>query len=88
MEFRVNQRVRVSRDVRNDGTCSSCKSGCIVARAGDEGFVREVSEFLFRPAIMVHFLERNAVLGFREDELEIVEDYDPDAGEWRKVVGD
>ncbi|ADU65016.1 nitrogen fixation protein NifZ [Desulfurispirillum indicum] len=85
MEFRVNQRVRVNKDVRNDGTCGSCKSGCVVAHEGDEGFVREVTEFLFRPAVVVHFLEKNKVIGFRPEELELVEDYNPDTGEWEDV---
>jgi len=85
MEFRENQKVRVNGCTVNDGTCAGCNRGKTVAEAGEVGYVCEITEFLFDKVIVVHFLERNAKVGFREKELEIIEDYDPDKMEWIAV---
>lgn len=90
MEFRVNQKVRVKQDTRNDGTCSgNCIScGSMVALKGDTGYVRKIGEFMYEPVIEVHFIETNKVIGFRKRELEIIEDYDPDAMTWTAVAAE
>jgi nitrogen fixation protein NifZ len=85
MEFRENQKVRVTGCTKSDGTCSGCNRGHVVAEEGEEGFVCQVTEFLFEPVIVVHFLHNNKKIGFRKHELEIIEDYDPDKMEWTVV---
>lgn len=82
MQFRKNQKVRVLRRVTSDSTCPGCRSGCELASAGDIGYVHDVAEALFRPLVAVHFIERSQIVGFREQELEILEDYDPDQCCW------
>ncbi len=83
--FRENQKVRVKKAVRNDGTFPGHKMGEILINEGSEGYVKEVSEFLFKPAIFVHFIDKNMIIGFRKEELEIIEDYDIETGRWIKI---
>lgn len=83
--FIRNQKVRVRKDTKNDGTCSSCRTGCVIAKAGEEGFVRRVGEFMGEAVVEVHFFVNNRLVGFREKELELVEDFNPDTGEWVPV---
>ena len=85
MEYRVNQKVRVIRDICDDGTCAKCSRGKLVASEHEEGFVKDITEFLFEKVIVVHFLEKDKVVGFRENELEIIEDYDCDNNKWIKM---
>ncbi|WP_022850369.1 nitrogen fixation protein NifZ [Limisalsivibrio acetivorans] len=85
MIFKQNQKVRVKKLIRSDGTCAGCSRGSKVAEIGDSGFVREITEFMFKPVIVIHFMESGKILGFREQELEIVEDFNPDTGEWTKL---
>lgn len=86
MEFRQNQKVRVTKVIKDDGTCcGGCSRGKKVADEGDEGYVCQITEFLFEPVVVVHFLETNKKIGFREKELEIIEDFDPDELVWTKV---
>lgn len=88
MEFRENQKVRVLGCTKSDGTCAGCNRGKVVAEEGEEGFVCQITEFLFEPVVVVHFLETNKKVGFRKHELEIIEDYDPDGMVWTKVKKD
>ncbi|WP_277656885.1 nitrogen fixation protein NifZ [Seleniivibrio woodruffii] len=82
MELKYNQKVRVTKMIRDDGTCAGCKRGTPVAFEGMEGFICDVTEFHFEPVYVVHFLETNQKLGFRGKELEIIEDYDEEEGRW------
>jgi len=84
LTFKVNQKVRVTKIIKDDGSCSGCNSkrGDVVAKPGWEGFVCDITDFLFKPVIVVHFIEEQIKIGFRESELEIVEDFDEETGEW------
>lgn len=82
--FIPNQKVRVKSITRADTTCAGMCSKCgqVIADEGDEGFVCELTEFLFEPVVVVHFIEKNKRIGFRPNELEILEDFNPETGEW------
>ena len=81
MELKVNQKVLVTKMIRNDGTCAGCKRGTPVAYEGMEGFICEITEFHFEPVYVVHFLDINKKLGFRAQELEVIEDFDEEEGD-------
>jgi nitrogen fixation protein NifZ len=76
--FKINQKVKVKKIIKDDGSCSGCgsKRGDVVAEVGMEGFVCDITDFLFKPVIVVHFI------GFREEELDIIEDFDEEEGKW------
>lgn len=82
MELKVNQKVLVKKMIRDDGSCHGCKRGTPVAFEGQEGFICEISEFHFEPVYVVHFLETNQKLGFRVQELAVIEDFDDETGKW------
>lgn len=85
MELKVNQKVIVKKMIRDDGTCSGCKRGMPVAMEGEEGFICDIQEFHFEPVYVVHFIEKNQKIGFREPELEVLEDFDDETGAWTVV---
>lgn len=62
--------VRVTRNVRNDGTFPGTKVGELLVRRGTVGHVRNVGTFLQDQIIYsVHFLDEGRVVGCREEEL-------------------
>lgn len=62
--------VRVTRNVRNDGTFPGAAVGDLLVRRGRVGHVRNVGTFLQDQVIYaVHFLDENRVVGCREEEL-------------------
>lgn len=62
--------VRVTRNVRNDGTFSGLDTGELLVRRGRIGHVRDVGSFLQDQIIYsVHFLDEGRVVGCREEEL-------------------
>ena len=62
--------VRVTRNVRNDGTFSGMETGDLLVRRGRVGHVRDVGSFLQDQIIYsVHFLDEGRVVGCREEEL-------------------
>jgi nitrogen fixation protein NifZ len=82
--FKINQKVKVKKIIKDDGSCSGCgsKRGDVVAEVGMEGFVCDITDFLFKPVIVVHFIEKQKRIGFREEELDIIEDFDEEEGKW------
>jgi len=86
INFRINQKVKVRKNIRNDGTCCGCSKGGVIAYEGAIGYVCDITEFLFERVIVVHFIEKNKKIGFREHELEILEDFDLDTGKWVKII--
>jgi len=86
MQFKKNQKVMVKKEIRSDGTCFKSARGKIIANKYDKGFIKEITEFLFDTVIVVHFLEKNKVIGFRKDELEIIEDYDEEKNIWIELT--
>ncbi len=62
--------VRVTRNVRNDGTFLGTQTGDLLVRRGRIGHVRDVGSFLQDQIIYsVHFLDEGRVVGCREEEL-------------------
>ena len=67
--------VRVTRNVRNDGTFPGVPTGDLLVRRGRIGHVRDVGTFLQDQIIYsVHFLAEGRLVGCREDELVGVDD--------------
>jgi hypothetical protein len=62
--------VRVTRNVRNDGTFPGAAVGDLLVRRGRIGHVRNVGTFLQDQIIYaVHFLDEERIVGCREEEL-------------------
>ncbi len=62
--------VRVTRNVRNDGTFLGTQTGDLLVRRGRIGHVRDVGSFLQdQITYSVHFLDEGRVVGCREEEL-------------------
>ena len=87
--YRVGQRVRLTKTIRNDGTYPHAKNGDILLEAGAEGYVRKIGDFLQTIRIYeVNFFEEGLIFGCREAELEnaLEEDgYDEVAEELRWI---
>ncbi len=72
MHFRwdLGESVRVTRNVRNDGTYSGAETGALLIRRGSVGAVVDIGTFLQDQIIYsVHFLEDDRIVGCREEEL-------------------
>jgi nitrogen fixation protein NifZ len=62
--------VRVTRNVRNDGTYPGAATGDLLVRRGSIGHVVDIGTFLMDQIIYsVHFLDLNRIVGCREEEL-------------------
>lgn len=62
--------VRVTRNVRNDGTYPGVATGDLLVRRGSVGHVVDVGTFLMDQIIYsVHFLDLNRIVGCRAEEL-------------------
>ncbi len=68
--FEFGTAVRVTRNVRNDGTYPGKEVGELLMRRGSVGHVIEVGTFLQDQIIFtVHFLEQGKMVGCRTEEL-------------------
>lgn len=68
--FEFGESVRVTRNVRNDGTYPGMEIGDLLVRRGSVGYVQNVGTFLQDQVIYsVHFMDVNKVIGCREEEL-------------------
>lgn len=68
--FDFGEAVRVTRNVRNDGTYPGREIGDLLVRRGSVGHVIEVGTFLQDQVIYtVHFLEQGRMVGCRAEEL-------------------
>lgn len=68
--FEFGESVRVTRNVRNDGTYPGMKIGKMLVKRGSVGYVQNVGTFLQDQIIYsVHFMDVNKVVGCREEEL-------------------
>jgi len=78
-KFFIGQKVKLLKDVNNDGTYPFLKIGELMMSAGSVGYVRKMGEFLQTIRVYeVHFVASNAVVeavGCREAELEALEAY-------------
>ena len=68
--FEFGEAVRVTRNVRNDGTYPGKEVGELLVRRGSVGHVIEVGTFLQDQVIFtVHFLDQGKMVGCRLEEL-------------------
>lgn len=68
--FEYGNTVRVTRNVRNDGTFPGKEIGDLLIRRGSIGVVRDVGSYLQDQIIYtVYFLEEDMIVGCREEEL-------------------
>ncbi len=75
--FRIGQRVRLVKAIRNDGTYPFAAVGDFLVDAGAEGYVRKIGDFLQTIRIYeVNFFEEGVIFGCREAELEAAEEED------------
>ncbi len=68
--FEFGEQVRVTRNVRNDGTYPGMEIGDLLVRRGSVGNVVEMGTFLQDQVIFtVHFLDQGRMVGCRLEEL-------------------
>lgn len=68
--FEFGDEVRVTRNVRNDGTYPGMEIGEPLIRRGSVGYVQNIGTYLQDQVIYsVHFFEDGRVVGCREEEL-------------------
>ena len=74
-KFEYGEKVRVVRNLRNDGTYPGEPTGRLLIRRGSVGFVRDVGTFLQDQLIYsVDFLDTGIRVGCREQELQLESD--------------
>jgi len=70
-EYDYGEKVRVLRNVRNDGTYPGMGVRKLLVRRGSLGYVRDIGTFLQDQIIYsVHFLDEDRLVGCREEELQ------------------
>ncbi len=86
--FEYGETVRVTRNVRNDGTYPGMEIGELLIRRGAVGNVVEVGTFLQDQIIYtVHFLDQGRMVGCRLEELIGIEEaWNPSIFEFRDKV--
>jgi len=69
-KFDYGEKVRVIKNIRNDGTFMGSPRGALLIRRGSEGYIKGVGKFLQDQVIyQVHFMEQGCTVGCRETEL-------------------
>ena len=72
--FQLEDKVRLTKTIRNDGTFGNRERGAIIAKPGAIGYVIGIGTFLQNFYIYsVHFIELGIVVGCRKQELELQE---------------
>lgn len=86
--FDFGDKVRVIRNVRDDGTFPGANIGNLLVRRGSVGYVRDIGTFLQDQLIYsVHFFEEQKMIGCREEELiGADEPWNPSLFEFREMV--
>ena len=86
--FEFGEDVRVTRNIRNDGTYPGMEVGELLIRRGSVGNVVEVGTFLQDQVIFtVHFLQQGRMVGCRLEELlGLDESWQPSRFEFRDQV--
>ncbi|MFT6986046.1 MAG: nitrogen fixation protein NifZ [Psychromonas sp.] len=68
--FDYGDKVRVIKNIRNDGTFMGSNRGALLIRRGSVGYIKGVGKFLQDQVIyQVHFIEQGCTVGCRESEL-------------------
>jgi nitrogen fixation protein NifZ len=69
-KFRFGQRVKLLKDIRNDGTFPFAPVGTVLMKTGEEGYVRQMGDFLQVIRVYeIEFINHGTVYGCREEEL-------------------
>lgn len=86
--FEFGAEVRLTRNVRNDGTYPGLEIGDFLVKRGSLGYVQDVGTYLQDQLIYkVHFMEANKLVGCREEELIAGDDpWNPSEFEFRDKV--
>jgi len=86
--FDYGEAVRLTRNVRNDGTYPGCDPGFLLVRRGSVGHIVNVGTFLQDQVIFtVHFLNNGRMVGCRLEELiSADEPWNPSRFEFRDKV--
>lgn len=75
--FRLGQRVRITKPIKNDGSNPFHEPNAVLVEPGAEGYVTHIGDWLQVIRIYeVHFIEEGSTYGCREAELEAIEDID------------
>ena len=75
--FRLGQRVRITKPIKNDGSNPFRAPNEILIYPGAEGYVKFIGDWLQVIRIYeVHFIEEGETYGCRESELESIDDID------------
>lgn len=75
--FRLGQRVRITKPIRNDGSNPFEAPDAVLVQPGAEGYVKHIGDFLQVIRIYeVHFIEEGNTFGCREAELVAADEYD------------
>jgi nitrogen fixation protein NifZ len=70
LRYEYGDEVRVTRNIRNDGTFPGENTGTLLIRRGSVGVVRDVGTFLQDQVIYtVHFIDEDRLVGCRDKEL-------------------
>lgn len=87
-QFEYGTEVRLTRNVRNDGTYPGEEVGRLLVRRGSVGAIYDVGSYLQDQIIYrVHFLEEGRTVGCREEELILASDpWIPNKFEFREKV--
>ncbi|ERT08534.1 nifZ domain protein [Lyngbya aestuarii BL J] len=73
-KYNLEQKVRVRKMIRNDGTFPGKEIGENLVKKGDEGYVISIGTYLQAYYIYaVHFLDKNVIVGCRAKELDPVD---------------
>lgn len=86
--YEYGDKVRVTRNVRNDGTYPGLEVGDFLIRRGSVGHVTNIGTYLQDQIIYsVHFMDEDILVGCREEELLDSEDpWNPSKFEFREKV--
>ena len=72
--FELSDKVKIVHSVKNDGTYPGKKLGEVLINAGEVGYIVSIGTYLQRAYIYaVRFMEKDIVVGFRKEELELIE---------------
>ncbi|MEA5564696.1 MULTISPECIES: nitrogen fixation protein NifZ [unclassified Anabaena] len=73
--FELGEKVRLRKQIKNDGTFPGRELGEILAKKGEIGYVSSIGTFLQRSYIYaIHFLDKGIIVGCREREIESAEE--------------
>ena len=86
--YKYGDEVRVTRNVRNDGTYPGLETGAPLIRRGSVGYVQNIGTYLQEYTIYsVHFMEQDLLVGCKEEELLAADDHwVPSLYEFREKV--